>query len=191
MLLAAGGCAIRRPLLSARALHAEVNDPMGDARAVPGFSNPPDLVRGTVDVSGDAITFSIHFAPGTFDRQDAKVTIELDTDRNPKTVVPGDPGLGIDYVVHLWVRSGQTRIEKAVHASPCAATNPCYSAAGTTPLTILADGLQTTLPLSLIGSTDGRMNFRVFTYAPDRMQKGATVLSDVMPDRDRPAARVP
>jgi hypothetical protein len=191
MLLAAGGCAGLRPHLSARAFHAEVNDPIGDARAVPGFSKPPDLVRGTVDVSGDAITFSIYFAPGTFDRQDAKVTIELDTDRNPKTVVPGDPGLGIDYVVQLWVRTGQTRIEKAVHASPCAVANPCYSAAGTTPLTILADGLQTTLPLSLIGSTNGRMNFRVFTYVPDRMQRGATVLSDVMPDLSRPAARVP
>jgi hypothetical protein len=172
-------------------LHADVSDPIGDARADPGVSKPPDLVRGTADVAGDAITFAIYFARGTFDREDARVTIELDTDRNPSTVVRGDPSLGIDYVVYLRVRTGQARIEKAVHASPCTAASPCYSEAGTVPLTILADGLQATLPLSLIGSRDGRMNFRVFTYWPDRMSRGSTVLSDVMPDLDRPAARVP
>jgi hypothetical protein len=168
-----------------------VNDPVGDARVVSGFSKPPDLVRGTADVAGDAVTFSVYFASGTFDQKDAKVTIELDTDRNPSTVVRGDPGLGIDYIVYLSVRTGQARIEKAVHASPCAAANPCYRDAGTMPLTVLADGLQTTLPLSLIGSRDGRMNFRVFTYLPDRMSRGSTVLSDVMPDLGGPAAHIP
>src|SRR3982074_374358 len=86
MLLAAAGCGGRRPRLTAGSTrHSDVSDPIGDARPVPDYSTPPDLVHGTVDVVDRNITFTIQFAPGTFDRTSTRVTIQLDTDEVQST----------------------------------------------------------------------------------------------------------
>src|SRR5579872_5166545 len=66
-------------------LHAEVTDPAGDAVTSPGVTHPPDLVHGTVDVSGGSITLDIQFATGTFDRNSTLTLIQLDTEDRKST----------------------------------------------------------------------------------------------------------
>ena len=59
---------------SANTFHAEVNDPIGDAVASAGVPKPPDLTRGTVDLSGGNVTFTIQFAAGTMDPANGKIS---------------------------------------------------------------------------------------------------------------------
>jgi hypothetical protein len=53
---ACGGRSTTAP--STSALHAEMSDPSGDAVAPTGIATPPDLIHGTVDVSGGPSTFN-------------------------------------------------------------------------------------------------------------------------------------
>jgi hypothetical protein len=178
------------PTANSSALHGEVSDPVGDALPVPNVPNPPDLVHGTVDVASGNITFTIQFAPGSLDRQTTRLTIELDTDLNPSTGIPAGPGLGIDYVVDMWASPTQTLIEKAIPTGACTQSSPCYTTVGTAPLSLTTDGMQATVPLSLLGSGDGRLAFRVFAYAYPPLAGSTTMISDVMPDLTLPPGRV-
>lgn len=188
-----GGSSTTSPSQPPAMLHGEVSDPTGDAVAVAGVSNPPDLVHGTVDVLAGTITFNIRFAPVSFDRQTTGVSIDLDTDRNPSTGVSGGSGLGIDYVVSLWGPTNQVVIERALANGTCVSTliNPCFAAVGTASLIVNADGLQATVPLSLLGNGDGRLNFRVFAYYVASLLAGSpSILTDVMPNAALPPSSV-
>jgi hypothetical protein len=178
------------PSATSSALHGEVSDPVGDALPTPTFPNPPDLVHGTVEVAGGNVTFTIQFAPGTLDRQTTRLTIELDTDLNPSTGIPAGSGLGIDYVVDMWASPTQTVIEKAVPTGTCTPNSPCYTMVGAAPLTLTADGMQASVPLSLLGNADGRLVFRVFAYAFPQLAGSTTMISDVMPDLTLSPGRV-
>jgi hypothetical protein len=170
--------------------HAEVTDPVGDAVASPGVPNPPDIVRGTVDVIGGSITFAIQFAPATLDRQTTRLTIELDTDQNPSTGITGASGLGIDYVLDMWAaRTTQTLIQQAMPTT-CSSGGVCYTDVGTASLSLGTDSMAATVSLAVLGNTRGRLNYRVFAYASPQFTT-PSVTADVMPNINLPPAHVP
>jgi hypothetical protein len=172
--------------------HAEVTDPVGDAVASIGVSNPPDLVRGTVDVNAGSMTVTIQFAPGTQDRQSTRLTIELDTDQNPATGITGASGLGIDYVLDLWpTRTPPTLVQQATPVTcATAAAGACYTQVGTASLSVGADTMTATVPLAMFANASGRFNYRVFAYASPQTTV-PTVTADVLPDVTLPPAHVP
>ena len=196
MFLVAAGCGGHRPhVTAAPTLHVDVSDQVGDSRPAPDFPNPPDLARGTVDVVGGSITFTVYFATGTFDPASTRVTIQLDTDQVQSTGIRTTYGLGIDYVLDLWAPTGRTVILKAAPgaAETGSACNPCYVEVGSVPLTLVADGMRATAALSLIGSAEGRLSFRVLAYSmkPGITSSLPTTVSDLMPDVTLPPGRVP
>ncbi len=171
-------------------LHAEIGDPIGDRVISPGVLNPPDLSHATVDVGGGNITFSIQCAPGTLDRQTTRFTIELDTDQNPSTGNVGAGPIGIDYVLDMWApRTPSTLVQQATPTT-CATGGACYVTVGTASLAVGTDLLTTTLPISIIGSASGRLNYRVFAYSLPQSTT-PNVVADVMPDITLPPAHVP
>ncbi len=178
---------------AAAALHSEVSDPIGDALLVPGVPVAPDLVRGTADVASGSLTFTIHFTPGTFDRTTTRVTIELDTDQTLSTGI-NTGSLGIDYTADLWARTGQATIARAAQTGLsqsliCTASNPCYVDVGVVPITFVTDGMQATVPVSLLGNGSGRLNFRIGAYVSPQTSS-PTIVSDMMPDNNLPPGRV-
>jgi hypothetical protein len=175
------------------ALHAEVGDPGGDALADPSVTVSPDLVHATVDVSAGNIAFAIQFAPGTLDRSTSRLTIQLDTDQNPSTGIRTATGVGVEYAVDMWAPANQASILKAVPTAGCtaAAADPCYLQMGAAPLSVSADGMAVTIPLSLIGSADGRLSFRVLAYASKPGGVVPTVTDDLLPDMALAPGHVP
>src|SRR5262249_16474332 len=142
-----------------------------------------------VDVNNGAVTFTVQFAPGTFDRQTTRLSIELDTDQNPSTGIVGAAGMGIDFVLDLWAPTNQTTIQQALPAT-CLTTNVCYSATGVVPLVFATEGMSATVPLTMLGNASGRLNFRVFAYfAPQATSP--TVVADTMPDITLAPTHVP
>jgi hypothetical protein len=191
-LLTTAGCGGGTTAPSSTAtLHSEVSDPSGDALSDPSVPISPDLVHGTVDASAGNITLTIQFAPRTFDPSTSRLTIDLDTDQNPSTGVRTVNGLGVEYALDMWAPTSQINILKAVATSACTTTDPCYVQMGVAPLSIVADGMAVTLPLSMLGSADGRLNFRVLTYASKAGGAGTTITSDVMPDLSLAPGHVP
>jgi hypothetical protein len=174
---------------STNTFHAEVVDSTGDAVVSPGGLRPPDLVHGTVDVSSAAVTVTIQFASGTFDRQSTRVNIELDTDQNPATGIVGVAGLGIDYVLDLWTLTNQAKVQQAMPAA-CAAGGSCYSDTGTVALSVGVDRMAATVPLAMLGNASGRLNYRVLAYASPQSTTPIAV-ADVMPDITLTVAHVP
>jgi hypothetical protein len=174
---------------STSTFHAEVTDPAGDAVASAGVLKPPDLVHGTVDVSGGTITFNIQFASGTFDRQSTRATIELDTDQNAATGIMGAAGVGIDYTLDMWAPTNQATIQQATPTT-CAAGGLCYSGIGGAPLAFGTDSMAVTVSLATLGNASGRMNYRVFAYASPQ-GTAPTIVADVMPNINLAPAHVP
>jgi hypothetical protein len=176
------------PSAAALTLHAEVTDPRGDQASDPLVPNPPDLVRATVDVAAGTLTVGVQFRPGTFDRQTTRVSIVLDTDRDPTTGIVQGAGLGADYGLDAVAATGQVIVTKA-DAAACAARLSCFNPVGSAPLTVAADGFQLSVPLSLFGSSDGRMTFRMSSYVV--VAALAPIIFDFMPDTNLAPGRVP
>jgi len=169
-------------------LHGEVSDPLGDTLSDARVPVPPDLVHGTADVVAGNITFVVQFAPNTFDRQTTRATILLDTDQNASTGIRQLDGVGADYAIELTASTSTAGITKADPVG-CAARLPCFNGVGVAPITFLANGMQVTVPLSLLGNADGRMFFDVSSYvffAPPL----TSVVFDFMPDQNLPPGRV-
>jgi hypothetical protein len=172
------------PSGSVNTFHAEVTDAAGDAVVSAAVPTPPDLIHGTLDVGGGNLTVTFQFAPGTLSRPSTVVTILLDTDQNPATGF-NDTGYGIDYGVSLYA-STEAFIQKA-NPSSCASGGNCYTPVGAASIRLGTDTMATTIPLSMLGNADGRLNYRVFAGAPANQ----TITTDVMPDMTLPSARVP
>ena len=171
------------PSSTVNTFHAEVTDAAGDAVVSAAVPTPPDLIHGTLDVGGGNLTVTVQFAPGTLSPSTV-VTILLDTDQNPATGY-NDSGYGIDYGVSLYA-STEAFIQKANPPS-CASGGNCYTPVGTASVSLGKDTMATTIPLSMLGNADGRLNYRVFAGAP----ANSTITTDVMPDMTLPSARVP
>ena len=169
------------------ALHADLTDPKGDAVGPAGVTNPADLVGGTVDVNGGALTIVLRFAPGTLDGQTTRVAIDLDTDQNASTG-NASVGMGIDYSLDVFARTNQTKVTQATPAT-CASGGSCFTEIGAGTLTVGTDTLTATVPLSMLGGASGRMNLRINAYY---FQSGPpTAVGDWMPDNSLAAAHVP
>jgi len=147
----------------------------------------PDLVRATADVAAGNITFLIQFAPGTFDRQTTRVSVLLDTDENALTGIAQRQGLGADYGLDLAAATSLANITKA-DAAGCAAMLSCFNAVGSAPITVATDSMQVTVPLSLLGNTDGRMTFAMNSYV--LVAVATAVIFDFMPDANQAPGRV-
>jgi hypothetical protein len=192
VLLALTGCAAHKPSGPAAVSppangHVEVSDGIEDTLTDPRVARSPDLVRGTADVARGNITFTIRFAPGTFNRSTI-VGIQLDTDQNPQTGIRNVNGLGVDYSINMGasLNGNQARIFKAMPtpAGACPATGPCYEQVGTAPVTFAEDGVNLTVPLALLGNNSGRLDFRIAASGQ------GTAILDLMPDYSLPPARV-
>lgn len=175
------------PSGTASTLHAEVTDPRGDTSADPLVPNPPDLVHATVDAAGGNLTIAVQFGPGTFDRQTTRVSIVLDTDRDPTTGIVQAGGIGADYGLDAVAAAGQATVTKADPAA-CAARSSCFNAVGSVPLSVVTDGFQFSVPLSLVGSGDGRLTFRLSSYVI--VATLAPITFDFMPDASLPPGRL-
>jgi hypothetical protein len=162
VLAACGGNSTTAPTPAAP--HADISDPVGDARNAnyPQFTNPPDLLHATVDIAGGNITFSIRLAPGTFDPQSTVLVIDLDTDQSPSTGLLRN-GQGVDYSLTMGAPGfGNPPLGNRAWVLKFGAVTPGqFAIISTVPVTVLADGMNVTVPLSLLGTTDGRINFRV------------------------------
>jgi hypothetical protein len=168
-------------------LHGEVSDPVGDALTDPRVPVPPDLVHATVDVTAGSVTFIVQLAPGTLDRQATRVGVLLDTDQDSSTGIRQQDGIGADYAIDMAAGTGQAGVTKADQAG-CAAHLSCFNAVGSAAITFVADGMQVTVPLSLLGSGNGRMNFQFNSYV--LIAPLTPVIFDWMPNIDAPPGRV-
>jgi hypothetical protein len=161
--------------------HAEVTDPQGDVHYAidrPPAPNPPDLISGTANVKAGAITFTVRFASGTFDPQTTRHNLDLDTDESTATGIAG-----LDYIVYIGT---STDLSSALIQRQQDKAN-----SGTVPVSFVVDGFEVAIPLALLGNDDGRMTFRVRSYASAYTGSdfdSSTV--DFLPDQGLPPGRV-
>jgi hypothetical protein len=173
---------------AANAFHIDVTDATGDAVATPGFTTTPDLVHGTADVAAGDVTFTIQFAADTLDGKTTRLGIALDTDQTKLTGIDAW-GIGVDYLLDLWVSNTQTTVWRANPGGTGSQSSPYYVNVGTASLAVGSSTLSVNVPLTVIGSTNGRMNFRCFVYSDTGLSTSA--VADVMPDLQLPAAHIP
>src|SRR5215831_9054139 len=181
VLLAAGACSgstapERPPATIPAALHGEVTDPAGDAVADARVPVSPDLVRATADVlaGSGSVTFVIQFAAGSFNRQTTRVSVVLDTDQDGSTGNRQANGLGADYALEADAANTEAVVSRA-NPPACAARLSCFDPVGSAPITLTGDGMQVTVPLSLLGNDDGRMNFQMSAYVTVAPQASVVV----------------
>jgi hypothetical protein len=165
---------------SASSFHVEVIDPIGDVTRDTSGSVSPDLARGVVDVSGGNVTFTVSFAPGTFDPQTTWLFIELDTDQNSLTGVPTS-GLGMDYFVSMSGMPGTATVYRCPSHSAS-----CPEAVGTATVSLVTNGVGIAMPVSFLGNDQVRLDFRVYSSP-----LGGFGPYDYMPDLTLSPAHVP
>jgi hypothetical protein len=100
---------------------------------------------------------SVRCAPGTFDPPTTHIQVGLDVDQNPAT---GDPfeGLGLEYVINMGSSNYGAEAEVLRFSG-----DPGYRRVGTVPVSLVGDGTDVGIPLSMLGDEDGRLAFRVVT----------------------------
>src|SRR5947207_12615271 len=84
-------------------------------------------------------------------------------------------------------RCSQAGVSKANPVS-CAARLACFDDVGSVPVAFVTDGMQVTVPLSLLGNDDVRLNFQMNAYV--LVAPSTTVLFDFMPNSNVPPGRV-
>jgi hypothetical protein len=114
----------------------------------------------------------IQCVSGTCSGQRTYFLIELDTDQDASTGAVGGNGLGFDYLVNT-------------NRSSVAAVGRFGGPFSDVPVSFVTDGVSVTVPLSMIGNDDGRLNFRILAYGDPNLAGG-----DVMPDDNLPPAHI-
>ena len=176
-------------------LRTDVSDPAGDALRSALLPVSPDLVSARLETSGGNLRLSARFTPSTFDVRTTIVAFYLDTDFNPSTGVSGvndaldDAAiLGLDYVIIVDLTAPGSG---AVFHCPGRSSNTCRILNRPT-ATAVADGVDLTVSLSLLGNDDGRLAFKLVTWG--LVPTGATFTEteelDYMPDVGLPAGRL-
>jgi hypothetical protein len=149
---------------------------------------PPDLIHATGDISDTNVTFSIQFAPGTLDRRSTRVSVLLDTDLFASSGIRVRDGIGADYGIDLDTSRSLATVTKADPAG-CVAQHSCFIPVGSTAsIAFTPDRIQVTVPLSSLGSSDGRMAFEMHSYV--LADPATPVVFDVMPDASQPPGRI-
>jgi len=180
------------PSMTVRTLHGEVFDSIGDMLVDSRLPLSPDLSYATVDVSNGEMTIVVGFAPGTFDRESMAADVFLDTDENPSTGAYASEGIvaGADFRVSLDVRAsagsaGQISRYSALHCGPFFLG--CFESLGRLSVTATGSALQTVVPLSMFGATDGHVTFQVRAVAVTPI---TTFDTDLMPNVNLAPGRV-
>ncbi len=164
-----------------------VTDPDNDATAS-STSNPapgPDVISATVTSDGVNLHLSVRYAPGTFDSTLTRTQFMLDTDEDPNTGHPGtnsgcidDAGIiGSEFLVNVGANLG-TDAQVYSYNGTCNS----FSSVGTGTASYVTDGMDATVPLSLLGSDDGAMAFKVAISEQISGSTGFTGVLDYMPD---------
>ena len=171
-------------------LVGEVIDPLGDHTR-----RGADLVSGRIEVSGGSVFITIRWAPGDFIPDTSRVTLHLDTDRNPHTGALGINSTGtVDSEVigsEFLFRFGPTpfvgtRIARLVFTRPGGWTSSAVECC----ITYVPDGMDVEFPLDLLGyGEDGVMDFKMVSSLKVS-DTGYSGWLDVMPDVGLPATRV-
>jgi hypothetical protein len=162
-----------------------VNDPDNDATPSPNADPDPDVISATVSSDGTNLHLQVRYKAGTFDPQLTRAQFLLDTDRNPATGQPGsDSGcvndngiIGVEFLVNMGADLG-TNAEVLQYQGTCNSFG--FVGNGTT--TFVTDGMDATVPLSLLGNSDGRLNFKVVISEQISNSTGFTGVLDYMPN---------
>jgi len=117
----------------------------------------PDIVRATADVASCSVKFSIRLAGGTFDATTTLLIIQIDTDQNVST-----GRFGAEYIVSMGDRDGEGNSALIGKSDATAST---FVTTGTVPATSVGDGMDVTVPLSMLGNDEGKLNFSVQAFA--------------------------
>jgi hypothetical protein len=176
-------------------MSGQVTDPAGDAYDAANVSPDPDLLSATGTVTGGNLVLNVQFAPNTFSTASSGAQFMLDTDRNPQTGHPGvnagcqdDASLiGSEFIVDLsfFSNSGQGRLRQ-YNGPPCNS----FTLIGYYDISTKDNGMEITLPLTLFGDTDGRINFKVASYAVLTEGGGTTGVLDYMTDNGLPVGMI-
>jgi hypothetical protein len=116
------------------------------------------------------------------------VRIELDTDRNSATGNRERNGMGSDYDLLILANGTAAAVQK-YNSAACAAGGVCGTTERSVPMTFGGDALRVSLPLSVIGNTDGHMFILVKTW-PVVGDESLVNFSDEMPDSALPPGRI-
>ncbi|MGH9672389.1 MAG: hypothetical protein ACRD44_04355, partial [Bryobacteraceae bacterium] len=169
----AAGLAQRCPGLTGLATDME-----GDALRVQQVNPSPDLISSFVSVFNGVVRFQVRFAPGTFNRSTTEVEISIDLDQNPAT---GDNS----QVAQIEALTGRELILSMGSDAnrDMAFGRPFINAiqAFSSPVMYVTDGIDTAVPVKMLGNDDGRLNFRI--VARHRVPNLITNELDRMPNR--------
>lgn len=162
-----------------------VTDPNNDATPSSNGDPDPDVVSATVSTDGTNLLLQVRYKAGTFDQTLTRAQFILDTDRNPATGHPGsdsdcvnDNGIiGAEFLVNMGADLG-TAAEVLVYGGTCNS----FSSGGSGTTTFVTDGMNATVPLSSLGGSDGRVNFKVVISEQLSPGPGFTGILDYMPN---------
>ncbi len=160
----------------------EVADPTGDARFSPTEAPAPDLRSGRVEVSPDrGLLLEVRFAQGTFDRSATYVQFNLNLGAGDGASDPCQQ-CG-NYLVDfndIGGTSGEAHVRRL-------GENGRYEIVGAVPVTTAADGIDISVPWSLMPKEVGRLTYRIATGVK-RGEHAQSIILDSMPDSDLPRA---
>jgi hypothetical protein len=139
---------------------------------------PVDLARASITVLNGAAQIEVHFASSSFKSVAWMAQLGLDVDQNPATGHHGvDSGgildgsiLGTEYIVNLEGSPAMATVFKNT------GVQNDFVWVGQVSATLLGDGVTATIPLSMLGGDDGRMNFKVVSVVKPQG------IRDVMPN---------
>ena len=170
-------------------------DPVGDATPFPSVQVSPDLVAVTVGTDGMSLIAEVRFAPGTFNTT-TLTQVNLDIDQNPDTGSPGVDSeqndsdlMGVEFIINI----GGNRLVLGTDIFVPAvvlqfAGQPHrFTPMGNVQAEVLAQGYRVSVPLTLLHNVDGRINFKVTTFALlDPSIPSFTGVLDYMPNLGLP-----
>ena len=150
-----------------RQFHAEVRDTSVDALPDYRVLVSPDIVMAIVDVDATEVKFRLRHRPGSFDPTTTRFAIDLDIDQNAAT-----GSGGIEYQIFVFPVGGSGGADVA------RTTTTGSDVLASVPVSFVEDGCDFAVPLRLLGSDDGRFDFRVRVYS----QPALPLVIDVLPD---------
>jgi hypothetical protein len=162
-----------------------VSDPADDASSSVNDDPDPDVISATIASDGTDLSLSVRYAAGTFDPQLTRAQFLFDTDDNPATGHTGsDSGcsndngiIGAEFLVNMGANLGAS-------ASVLGYLGTCNSFGwvGNGTVSYVSDGMDATVPLSLLGGDDGLLAFKVTISEKISGSSGFTGVLDYMPD---------